>query len=145
MLNQLKVKGSVIADDSIGYTITRANVYYHTPSRMHYRGWMKGLYTVGTESEFILAVHYRRRASAHGNTYADCAVRRSATLSRRNRVFLEDAGFGGWDVTSRVLIPPIWEATCRPHPTKKPLWLLSRKRGWRVCLDKIGKRKRFIR
>lgn len=100
-----------IALDGTGFTPSQASWYYQTRSGRQYRRWLKGVYAIGTKSQFILATRVewgpsndvnaltplRRRASRYG-----CHQR-----GRRTWLLLADAGFDGKTVQSGDLIPPV--------------------------------------
>ena len=119
MLDQLKIKESVIAGDSTGYTVSRASAYYRTRSGKRYRGWVKGSYTVGTESQFILVAYGSRRASANDARMLQPLRDGARPYRRRDWVFLGDAGFDSRAVTARDLVPPIRRGGRLVDPKRK--------------------------
>lgn len=119
LLDQLKIKESVIAGDSTGYTVSRASAYYRTRSGKRYRGWVKGSYTVGTESQFILVAYGSRRASANDTRMLQPLRDGARPYRRRDWVFLGDAGFDSRAVTARDLVPPIRRGGRLVDPARK--------------------------
>lgn len=108
VLADLEVQESVIAGDSTGYTLSTASAYYRTRSGKSFRGWVKGSYAVGTQSQLILVARASRRHSPNDARLLE-PLRNGAQVYARGHdwVFLADAGFDCQAVTDRDLIPPI--------------------------------------
>ena len=108
LLKKLKVKEEVVAGDSTGYTLSQASAYYRTRSGQRFRGWIKGAYAVGTQSQFILAAYGSRRNSPN-DAHMLKPLRNGAKpyVRQRRWLFLADAGFDCQAVTARDIIPPI--------------------------------------
>jgi IS5 family transposase len=108
LLKQLKVKEEVVAGDSTGYTLSQASAYYRTRSGQRFRGWIKGSYAVGTQSQLILAAYSSRRNSPN-DAHMLQPLRNGAKpyVRKRHWLFLADAGFDCQAVTARDIIPPI--------------------------------------
>lgn len=119
LLKQLKVKESVLAGDSTGYTVSHASAYYRTRSGKRYRGWIKGSYTVGTESQLILVARSSRRNSANDTAQLRPLRDGARPYRRRDWVFLGDAGFDSQAVTARDIIPPIRRGGRLVAPNRK--------------------------
>lgn len=147
VLADLDVKESVIAGDSTGYTLSTASAYYCTLSGKTFRGWLKGSYAVGTQSQLILVARASRRHRAN-DAHMLAPVRDGARkyACGDDWVFLADAGFDCQAVTDRDIVPPIrrggrfWLLL---NARRAPTW--SRKHAWMACSDNAGRRKRFIR
>ena len=108
VLADMDVKETVIAGDSTGYTLSSASAYYRTRSGKSFRGWVKGSYAVGTQSQLILVARASRRNSAN-DAHMLAPLRDGAQAYARGDdwVFLADAGFDCQAVTDRDLVPPI--------------------------------------
>jgi len=78
---------------------------YRTRNGKRYRGWVKGPYTVGTESQFILVAYGSRRASANDARMLQPLRDGARPYRRRDWVFLDDAGFDSRTVTARDWAP----------------------------------------
>jgi len=108
VLTDLNVKESVIAGDSTGYTLSTASAYYRTRSGKPFRGWVKGSYAVGTQSQLILVARASRRNSPDDAHMLE-PLRNGAQAYATSDpwVFLADAGFDCQAVTDRDIVPPI--------------------------------------
>jgi IS5 family transposase len=110
-LQQLEELEETVAIDATGFRLTQASAYYLTRSNRTYRHWVKGVYVVGTRSQYILAW-------ASG-THQDHDIRFLAQLKRdvarygrrkngkRAWVLLGDSGFDAAKLSDKDLIPPI--------------------------------------
>jgi hypothetical protein len=107
LLEALGVEEEVIAADSTGYTTTQASAYYCSRSGRVRREFRKGVYAVGTRSQFILA--WRQGRGPGNDSVFLAGLRREARrYARKGRwVLLADSGFDGQGVGARDLIPPI--------------------------------------
>ena len=120
LLKQLKVKEEVVAGDSTGSTLSQASAYYRTRSGQRFRGWIKGSYAVGTQSQLILAASGSRRNSPN-DAHLLKPLRAGAHpyVHKRRWLFLGDAGFDCQAVTSRDIIPPIRRGGRLVAPARK--------------------------
>lgn len=108
VLADFAVKERVIAGDSTGYSLSTASAYYRTRSGKSFRGWVKGSYAVGTESQMILVAQASRRPSANdAHMLEPLRNAAQAYAAGKDWVFVADAGFDCQAVTDRDLIPPI--------------------------------------
>lgn len=55
LLDEAAPEETLVASDATGYRPTQASPYYRTRQGSWYRDWVKGIYAVGTDSQFILA------------------------------------------------------------------------------------------
>ena len=55
LLDESGVEEKEIASDSTGFAPGQASLYYQTRTGRLYRRWVKGIYAVGTASQYILA------------------------------------------------------------------------------------------
>ncbi len=55
LLNENGVNEDSVAADSTGFSPGQASLYYQTRTGRLYQRWVKGVYAVGTASQFILA------------------------------------------------------------------------------------------
>jgi hypothetical protein len=96
-----------IAIDGTGYSPSQASWYYLSRSQQQRRYWLKGVYAVGCESQFILAVRTERGPSSDVRALKPFryAVKRYASPS--GWVFLGDKGCDGRAVRGGDLIPPM--------------------------------------
>ena len=108
LLKQLKVKDEVVAGDSTGYSLSHASADYRTRSGQRFRGWIKGSYAVGTQSQLILAAYGSRRNSPNEAQMLQPLRHGAQPYVRQGYwLFLADAGFDCQAVTARDIIPPI--------------------------------------
>lgn len=107
LLNQIGVQEEVIAVDSTGYALSPASAYYRSRTGRPMRRFWKGVYAVGTRSQFILA--WRQGPGPSNDSVFLNGLRRDARRYawKRGWTILGDAGFDGRGVTERDLIPPI--------------------------------------
>ena len=112
LLAEAGIQESVIAADSTGFTPGNASLYYQTRRGRFYKHWLKGVYAVGTTSQYILAWQ-----SWYGPS-ADAAHLRAlkrgcapfglrSPARRRQWLLLADAGFDGKQVEVLDVIPPV--------------------------------------
>jgi len=108
VLADMDVKETVSAGDSTGYTLSSASAYYRTRSGKSLRGWVKGAYAVGTQSQLILVARASRRNSPNdAHMLAPLRDGAQSYACGDDWVFLADAGFDCQAVTDRDLVPPI--------------------------------------
>ena len=108
VLADMDVKETVSAGDSTGYTLSSASAYYRTRSGKSFRGWVKGAYAVGTQSQLILVARASRRNSPNdAHMLAPLRDGAQSYACGDDWVFLADAGFDCQAVTDRDLVPPI--------------------------------------
>jgi len=108
VLAEINVKESVMAGDSTGYTLSSASAYYRTRSGKSFRGWVKGSYAVGTQSQLILVARSSRRNSPNdAHMLEPLRDGAQAYAAGDDWVFLADTGFDCHAVTDRDLIPPM--------------------------------------
>lgn len=100
-----------IATDSTGFSPSNASLHYLTRTGRKYNAWVKGVYAVGTRSQYILAWRFGRGPSndvMHLN-----GLRREVKpygcyrKGRRAWMLLADMGFDGQAVQAGDLIPPV--------------------------------------
>ena len=111
LLDALGVEEEVMASDGTGFSPTQASAYYQTRTGRTFRAFVKGIYTVGTQSQLILAwrsgrgpgndVPYLSGLRRDARQYGRCQGRRRAWMMRA------DAGFDGTTVQEGDLIPPV--------------------------------------
>ena len=107
LLDEVGVEEEVIASDSTGYATTQASTYYQSRTGRTMREFRKGVYAVGTHSQFILAWR-QGRGPGSDSVFLSGLRRQARRYGRKGRwVMLADAGFDGRGVTERELIPPI--------------------------------------
>ncbi|MFN3928581.1 MAG: transposase [Thermoflexus sp.] len=107
LLNWMEVQEEVIAVDSTGYALSPASAYYRSRTGRTMRAFWKGVYAVGTDSQFILA--WRQGPGPGNDSVFLNGLRRDVRRYARKGgwTILGDAGFDGQGVTERDLIPPI--------------------------------------
>src|SRR5437870_5550363 len=117
LLSELGIEGSeeIIALDTTGFSPTGASAYYQTRSGRTFRYWIKGGYSVGTRSQFIVAWRTGRGPSNDAPYLA--GLRRVACTygryrgtgcgRRREWLAVADAGFDSRSVGAMDIIPPI--------------------------------------
>jgi hypothetical protein len=107
LLEALGVEEEVIAADSTGYTTTQASAYYCSRSGRVRREFRKGVYAVGTRSQFILAWR-QGRGPGNDSVFLPGLQRAARRYARKGHwLLLADGGFDGQEVFARDLIPPI--------------------------------------
>jgi hypothetical protein len=106
------VEEAYVAIDSTYFAPTQASLHYITRSGRTYQNNFKGVYAVGTQSQFILAMR-SGLGTANDAPYL-APLRRSAchcgvltAQGRRSQTVLADKGFDGRGVIRRDLVPPI--------------------------------------
>jgi hypothetical protein len=115
MKNQLLDENGVdeegIAADSTGFSPGQASLYYQTRTGRLYQRWAKGVYAVGTGSQFILAW---RSGWGPGSDVAYLPglrrdARRYGHYQGKNKawVMMADSGFDGQAVQEDELVPPV--------------------------------------
>jgi hypothetical protein len=111
LLDENEVDEEGIASDSTGFSPGQASLYYQTRTGRLYQRWAKGVYAVGTESQFILAW---RAGWGPGSDVAYLpGLRRDARRyghylgKRKAWVMMADSGFDGQTVRDDDLVPPV--------------------------------------
>lgn len=111
LLDENGVDEEGIASDSTGFSPGQASLYYQTRTGRIYQRWAKGVYAVGTASQFILAW---RSGWGPGSDVAYLPglrrdVRRYGRHQCRRKawVMMADSGFDGQTVRDDDLIPPV--------------------------------------
>lgn len=106
------VEEAYVAIDSTYFAPTQASLHYITRSGRTYQNNFKGVYAVGTQSQFILAMR-SGLGTSNDAPYLAC-LRRSARHSgvltahgKRSQVVLADKGFDGRGVIRSDIVPPI--------------------------------------
>lgn len=111
LLDALGVEEEVMASDGTGFSPTQASAYYQTRTGRPFRAFVKGLYTVGTQSLLILA--WRTGRGPDNDASYLSGLRRDARRygryqgHRRAWMMLADAGFDATTIQANDLIPPI--------------------------------------
>lgn len=112
LLAEAGVQESVIAADSTGFSPGQASLYYQTRCGRLYRHWLKGVYAVGTASQYILA--WQAGYGPSNDAAHLRALKRGCTpfglrspTQRRQWLLLADAGFDGKQVGTGDVIPPV--------------------------------------
>jgi len=110
LLDKLGVEEELIASDATGYRTTAASAYYQARRGRTYRGWRKGVYAVGTQSQLILAW---RQGRGPGNDAPflnglrqDAGRYGRSDHGRPGWAMIADTGFDGQGVKEGDLIPP---------------------------------------
>ncbi|MCS6909222.1 MAG: hypothetical protein NZM11_01430 [Anaerolineales bacterium] len=110
VLAELDVQEDVIAGGSTGLTLSSAGAYSRTRSGKAYRGWVKGSYAVGTQSQLILVARAGR-----GDTTSDARLLEplrngaQAYARRQDWVFLTGSFWPmrvGWPSGQRTRLDP---------------------------------------
>ncbi len=111
LLDENEVDEEGIASDSTGFSPGQASLYYQTRTGRLYQRWAKGVYAVGTASQFILAW---RSGWGPGSDVAFLpGLRRDARRYGRYQgthkawVMMADSGFDGQTVQEEDLVPPV--------------------------------------
>lgn len=105
--------------DGTGYSASDASWYYLSRSKKVYRHWLKGVYAVGIDSQFILAM--RTEWGPSNDVRALDPLRRRAARFARKRHWcvLADSGFDGKSARSGDLIPPVRRHGTITHPDRR--------------------------
>jgi hypothetical protein len=122
LLSELGIEGSesIIALDTTGFDLTGASAYYRSRRGNTYRQYIKGGYSVGTQSQFILGwltgrgptndtgylAGLRRQACKYGQ-YRGEGCGGGGRGRRREWLLLADAGFDSKRVGEMDIVPPI--------------------------------------
>ncbi|MEO8285110.1 MAG: transposase [Chloroflexota bacterium] len=117
LLSELGIEGSesMIAVDTTGFDLTGASAYYRSRRGNIYRQYIKGGYSVGTQSQFILGwltgrgptndtgylAGLRRQACKYGQYRGEGKGR------RREWLLLADSGFDSRRVEQMDIVPPM--------------------------------------
>lgn len=123
LLDENGVDEEGIASDSTGFSPGQASLYYQTRTGRLYQRWAKGVYAVGTASQFILAwrsgwgpgsdVAYLPGLRRDARRYAHYQGRQKAW------VMMADSGFDGQTVQDDDLIPPVRRGGNLLHPDRR--------------------------
>jgi len=111
LLAKLGVEEEVMASDSTGFRLTQASAYYQSRAGRRCREWVKGVYTVGTDSQLILA--WRSGSGPGSDAPYLQGLRRDARRYGRYQgrarawMMVADGGFDGRGVEEGDLIPPV--------------------------------------
>ncbi len=117
LLSELGMEGSesIIAVDTTGFDLTGASAYYQTRRGYTFRWYIKGGYSVGTQSQFI--VGWRSGRGPTNDTGYLAGLRRQACKygrytgkgcgRRREWLLVGDAGFDSRRVEAMDIVPPI--------------------------------------
>lgn len=123
LLDENGVKEVGIASDSTGFSPGQASLYYQTRTGRIYQRWAKGVYAVGTASQFILAW---RTGWGPGSDVAYLpGLRRDSRRyghyqgKRKAWVMMADAGFDGQSVRDDDLVPPVRRGGNLLNPERK--------------------------
>ena len=127
MKNQLLDENGVdeegIASDSTGFSPGQASLYYQTRTGRIYQRWAKGVYAVGTASQFILA--WRSGWGPGSDVAYLSGLRRDSRRyghyqgQRKAWVMMADAGFDGQSVRDDDLVPPVRRGGNLLNPERK--------------------------
>jgi len=123
LLEEHEVDEESIASDSTGFSPGQASLYYQTRTGRLYQRWVKGVYAVGTASQFILAWRSGWGPGSDG-TYLPGLRRDSRRYGhhqgrRKAWVMMADAGFDGQSVRDDDLVPPVRRGGNLLHPERK--------------------------
>ncbi|GAP09608.1 hypothetical protein BECAL_00758 [Bellilinea caldifistulae] len=123
LLDENGVNEDSVAADSTGFSPGQASLYYQTRMGRLYQRWVKGVYAVGTASQFILAwrsgwgpgsdAAYLTGLRRDARRYGRCQGKRKAW------VMMADAGFDGQTVRDDDLIPPVRRGGNLLNPERK--------------------------
>jgi hypothetical protein len=112
-----------IASDSTGFSPGQASLYYQTRTGRLYQRWAKGVYAVGTATQFILAW---RSGWGPGSDVAYLpGLRRDVCRyghyqgKHKAWVMMADSGFDGQTVQDDDLIPPVRRGGNLLNPERK--------------------------
>lgn len=124
LLAEVGEEEGAIAVDSTGFAPCQASWYYQSRSGKRYTGWWKGVYAVGTASQYILAWHSARGPGSDAPflTRLKRGCRRFGKRTpqgRRAWLLLADAGFDGTSLSPLDLIPPIRRHGTLAAPQRK--------------------------
>lgn len=110
-LRLLGEKEETVAIDATGFRLTQASAYYLTRSQRSYRQWVKGVYVVGTRSQYILAwasgTHQNHDIQFLARLKRQVARYGRQKNGRRDWILLGDAGFDAAKLSRCDLVPPI--------------------------------------
>lgn len=123
LLDENGVEEEGIASDSTGFSPGQASLYYQTRTGRIYQRWAKGVYAVGTASQFILAW---RSGWGPGSDVAYLPglrrdVRRYGRYQGKRKawVMMADAGFDGQSVRDDDLVPAVRRGGNLLNPERK--------------------------
>jgi len=111
LLDDIGVDEEGIASDSTGFAPGQASLYYQSRRGRVYQRWAKGVYAVGTASQFILA--WRSGWGPGSDAAYLSGLRRDSRRyghyqgRRKAWVMMADAGFDGHCVREDDLVPPV--------------------------------------
>lgn len=127
MKNQLleaeNIQEDVIASDSTGFSPGQASLYYQTRTGRTYQHWLKGVYAIGTTSQYILA--WQSGIGPSGDMAHLRALQKGSARygtrdkNKRSWLMLADSGFDGQHVNDLDIIPPIRKHGKLVDPTRK--------------------------
>lgn len=123
LLDEQGVDEESVAADSTGFSPGQASLYYLTRKGRLYHRWAKGVYAVGTRSQFILAWRSGWGPGSDGPYLS--GLRRDARRYGRYRgrrkawVMIADAGFDGQAVRADDLVPPVRRGGHLVHPERR--------------------------
>jgi hypothetical protein len=123
LLDENGVEEESIASDSTGFSPGQASLYYQTRTGRLYQRWVKGVYAVGTASQFILA--WRSGWGPASDVAYLPGLRRDSRRyghhqgQRKAWVMMADAGFDGQSVREDDLVPPVRRGGNLLHPERK--------------------------
>ena len=112
-----------IASDSTGFSPGQASLSYQTHTGRLYQRWAKGVYAVGTASQFILA--WRSGWGPGSDAAYLSGLRRDSRRyghhqgQRKAWVMIADAGFDGQAVREDDLVPPVRRGGNLLNPERK--------------------------
>lgn len=110
-LRLLEEQEETVAIDATGFRLTQASAYYLTRSKRTYRHWVKGVYVVGTRSQYILAwasgTHQDHDIRFLNQLKRDVARYGRRKKGKRDWILLGDAGFDATKLSAQDVIPPI--------------------------------------
>ena len=145
-LDEKKVDQEGIASDTTGFSPGQASLYYQTRMGRLYQRWAKGVYSVGTASQFILA--WRSGWGPGSDVAYLSGLRRDSRRyghyqgKRKAWVMMADSGFDGQtvqhdDQSLQFGVAAISSTLSARHEL---IWFL--KHAWMVCLANVGRPKR---
>jgi hypothetical protein len=107
LLTRMEVSEPHVALDTTGFAPSQASAYYQTRRGRRWRTFFKGVYAVGTRSQFILAM-FGGHGTRHDARWL-AAVRRAVRsfVPQRAWALLADRGFDALDVRAPDFIAPM--------------------------------------
>lgn len=112
LLEEENIQENVIACDSTGFCPGQASLSYQTRSGRKYERWVKGVYAVGTQSQYILAWqsgHGPSNDVPHLNALKRGCARFGTHRETKQRTWrmLADAGFDAKHLSPLDILPPV--------------------------------------